>query len=73
MKKILNFTEKKIENFNPCVPADYMIFIVNRLREIIESEIVTADYEQIANHKPPFLQIFESFQIKWRTDPSLGL
>ena len=50
-----------------------MIFIVNRLREIIESEIVTADYEQIANHKPPFLQIFESFQIKWRTDPSLGL
>lgn len=50
--------------------ADYMIFIVNRLKEIIESEVVTADYEVASNHKPPFLQLFESFQVQWRRDLS---
>jgi hypothetical protein len=44
---------------------DNLIFIVNRLREIIESELLIADYDEKGNQKPPFLQLLECLQIQW--------
>ena len=48
------------------------VFVVNRLREIIELEIVGRDYEidkdvTMFNHRPPLLQVFQTFQVMWQS------
>ena len=43
--------------------AEIMSFVANRLRDMIVGEILSAEYEVVSNHKPPFRNMLEIFHI----------
>ena len=44
--------------------AEIMSFVANRLRDMIVGEILSAEYEVVSNHKPPFRNMLEIFHIQ---------
>ena len=44
--------------------TEIMSFVANRLRDMIVGEILSAEYEVVSNHKPPFRNMLEIFHIQ---------
>ena len=55
--------ESPLSRPNPS-STEIMSFVANRLRDMIVGEILSAEYEVVSNHKPPFRNMLEIFHIQ---------